>query len=75
MSLLLAQLGSGPAARQLVRRQLENWQDVEADAFIDRNRIKLLMLMAGIPLFSGTEGTINVCEGLDWKRAFALHLW
>ncbi|KAJ9574028.1 hypothetical protein L9F63_008554, partial [Diploptera punctata] len=75
MSLMLAQLGSGPAARQYVQQQLVNWQEVEADSFVHRDRMKLLMLVAGIPLFTGTHDTINVCEGLDWKRAFALHLW
>ncbi|XP_069679986.1 nuclear pore complex protein Nup98-Nup96 isoform X2 [Periplaneta americana] len=74
-SLMLAQLCGGPATKQLVQRQLANWQDVQADKYINRDRIKLLMLTAGIPLLSGTEGTINVCEGFDWKRAFALHLW
>jgi len=75
MSILLAQLGGGPAVKQFVQRQLVGWQDVRADLYISRDRIKLLMLVAGIPLFTGTEGTVNACEGLDWKRAFALHLW
>jgi len=75
MSCLLAQLGGGPAAKQLVQRQLAGWQDVRADLHINRDRIKLLMLVAGIPLFTGSEGTVNACEVLDWKRAFALHLW
>jgi nuclear pore complex protein Nup98-Nup96 len=75
MSSLLAQLGGGPAVKQLVQRQLADWQDVRADSYIIRDRIKLLMLVAGIPLFTGTEGTVNACEGLDWKRAFAVHLW
>lgn len=75
MSSLLAQLGSGPAVKQLVQRQLAGWEDVRADLYISRDRLKLLMLVAGIPLFTGTEGTVNACEGLDWKRAFALQLW
>ncbi|PNF16103.1 Nuclear pore complex protein Nup98-Nup96 [Cryptotermes secundus] len=74
-SLLLAQLSGGPAAKQLIHQQLANWQDVKASCYINRDRIKLLMLVAGIPLFCGTESTVNVCEDLDWKRAFALHLW
>lgn len=71
----MAQLSGGPAAKQLIHKQLANWQDVKADCYINRDRIKLLMLVAGIPLFCGTEGTVNICEDLDWKRAFALHLW
>ncbi|XP_066999571.1 nuclear pore complex protein Nup98-Nup96 [Anabrus simplex] len=74
-ALLLAQVGGGLTVRQFVQQQLKFWQDVEADAYINPERLKFLMLVAGIPLFSSTHGTINVCENLDWKRAFALHLW
>jgi nuclear pore complex protein Nup98-Nup96 len=59
----------------MVHDQLAKWHEVQADSYINRDRIKLLMLVAGIPLFISTPGTVNVCEDLDWKRAFALHLW
>ena len=41
-------------------------------------RLKLYMLMAGL-MWWEPKGNfpygINVCEGLDWKRSLALHLW
>ena len=29
----------------------------------------------GHPVWPGTDLTVNTCQGLDWKRAFGLHLW
>lgn len=75
LSMLLAQISGGPTVRQLLQHQLSSWQDVEADKFIDARRLKIFMLIAGIPLLSSTHGTINIFEKLDWLKAFALHLW
>ncbi|XP_055550074.1 nuclear pore complex protein Nup98-Nup96 [Wyeomyia smithii] len=75
LSMLLAQISGGPTIRQLIQHQLSSWQDVEADSFIDVRRLKLFMLIAGIPLLSSTHGTINIFEQLDWLKSLALHLW
>ena len=39
-------------------------------------RVLIFMLLAGVMVHSweGME-TLNTCSGLDWRRAFALHLW
>ena len=62
----------------------------QADAFINTERIKIYALLAGamvwdisrdtanVPrdeLQSLTRHVVNVCEGLDWKRVLAVHLW
>lgn len=75
LSMLLAQISGGPTVRQLIQHQLSSWQDVEADKFIDPRRLKLFMLIAGIPLISSTHGNINIFEGLSWLKSLALHLW
>ena len=43
----------------------------QVDKFITEDRLKIYALLAGELAWSGIE----VCENLDWKRAFALHLW
>ncbi|XP_001658483.2 nuclear pore complex protein Nup98-Nup96 [Aedes aegypti] len=75
LSMLLAQVSGGPTVRQLVQHQLSSWQDVEADKFIDPRRLKMFMLIAGIPLLSSTHGAINIFEKLGWLKSLALHLW
>lgn len=75
LSMLLAQISGGPTIRQLIQHQLSSWQDVEADSFIDMRRLKLLMLIAGIPLLSSTHGPINIFDQLGWLKALALNLW
>lgn len=75
LALLMAQLRSGMPIKELIKRQLALWQETNVDEYLTINRLKLFMLVAGEPLISSKHGTINVCEGLDWKRAFAIHLW
>lgn len=72
LTLLLAQLSGGPTVRQLIQHQLSSWQDVEADKYISIERLKALMLVAGVPLLSSAHGTINIYDGLDWLKAFAV---
>lgn len=55
--------------------------------FINEERIKIYALLAGIMVWSLSRDTtnlsrdelrahvVNVCEGLDWKRVLAVHLW
>ncbi|GLG96233.1 Nuclear pore complex protein Nup98-Nup96 [Gryllus bimaculatus] len=73
--MLLSQMGGSQCVRQLVHRQLVYWQEVHADSYINKDRLKMLMLVAGLPLFSSSRGSINICENLEWKRCFAMHLW
>lgn len=75
LALLLSQLSSGPTTRQLIQHQLSSWQGVEADKFINPDRLKALMLVAGLPLISSTHGTINIFENIEWLKALAVHIW
>ncbi|XP_025995170.1 nuclear pore complex protein Nup98-Nup96 isoform X2 [Solenopsis invicta] len=75
LALLMAQLRSGAMVKKLIKQQLALWQETDVDENLTIDRLKLFMLVAGEPLISSKHGTINVCEDLDWKRAFAIHLW
>lgn len=56
--------------------QLDSWEKSKADAFIDSRRLQLFLLVAGLAIHETSEGYIvNTCHLLDWKRAFATHLW
>lgn len=73
--MLLAQLGSENSVRCCIQRQLWQWFNSKADLFIDIDHLKLYTLISGQPLFDSNQKIINVCENLDWVRAFALHMW
>jgi nuclear pore complex protein Nup98-Nup96 len=45
------------------------------DAHIDKEYLKIYTLLAGLHIWPSSQGDINVCEELSWKRCFALHLW
>ncbi|XP_003699361.2 nuclear pore complex protein Nup98-96 isoform X2 [Megachile rotundata] len=75
LALLMAQLRSGMPVKALIKHQIALWQDADVDENISVDRLKLYALIAGEPLVSSKHGHINVCEGLDWKRALAAHLW
>lgn len=72
LALLMAQLSSGPTVRQLIQHQLSTWQEVEADRFIKSSRLKVMMLVAGVPLLASANGPINIFENMNWLKAFAV---
>lgn len=72
LSLLLSQLSSGPRVRQLVEDQLAAWHADQADEFIHLQRLKLFMLVAGVPLMSSSVGDINCLEGIEWIKVLAV---
>lgn len=75
-ALLLSQLSGSAAVRKLMCEQLDSWEKSKADAFINPQRLRLFLLVAGLPNYeSSDESFINTCQLLDWKRAFATHLW
>ncbi|XP_076068248.1 nuclear pore complex protein Nup98-96 [Oratosquilla oratoria] len=76
LALLLSQAyGGQEAARMLLEGQLANWAEGGTDAFMSRSRLAIYALLAGLPTHQASNGLVNTCTGLDWKRAFALHLW
>lgn len=77
LALLLATAeGPNSVGGQMVLQQLDRWQELRADAHVDARRLRLLALLAGAPVWHGSDGrSVNVCAGLDWKRSLALHFW
>ncbi|XP_065225044.1 nuclear pore complex protein Nup98-Nup96 isoform X2 [Planococcus citri] len=75
LALLISQIGSSEHTRSLMEQQLKQWHESEADQLIDDGRLKIMALVAGHMLFVSSKHIVNTCENLDWKRAFALHLW
>ncbi|KAJ1527107.1 hypothetical protein ONE63_008642 [Megalurothrips usitatus] len=76
LALLLSQLSGSAAVRKLMCEQLDSWEKSKADAFIDSRRLRLHLLVAGLANYESSEGHfINTCYLLDWKRAFAVHMW
>jgi len=37
--------------------------------------MRVYTVLAGLMVWEAYDCHVNVCEGLDWKRTFALHLW
>jgi len=59
----------------LVSQQLGRWTEVRADQNIDKDRLRLYSLIAGVPVWPATVGAVNTCSELDWVRSLAAHLW
>ncbi|XP_022377491.1 nuclear pore complex protein Nup98-Nup96 isoform X2 [Enhydra lutris kenyoni] len=76
LALLLSQLVGSQSVRELLTMQLVDWQQLQANCFIQDERLRIFALLAGKPVWQLTEHRqINVCSCLDWKRALAVHLW
>nr|XP_033206829.1 nuclear pore complex protein Nup98-Nup96 isoform X2 [Bombus vancouverensis nearcticus] len=73
LALLMAQLCSGMPIKVLTQQQIALWQNAGVDENLSLDRLKLFALVAGEP--PSKHCPINVCEGFDWKRALAVHLW
>ncbi|NXX51457.1 NUP98 protein, partial [Tricholaema leucomelas] len=76
LALLLSQLAGSQPVRDLLTMQLVDWHRLQADAFIQEERLRIFALLAGKPVWQLSERiSINICSQLDWKRCLALHLW
>jgi len=75
LALLISQAGSSLAFKGMLQRQLNLWTENRADAFITQDRLRVFALLAGITVWETTHGKINTCEGMDWIKALAHHLW
>ncbi|XP_052793615.1 nuclear pore complex protein Nup98-Nup96-like [Mya arenaria] len=75
LALLLAQSISNYMPRQMISKQLEEYIELGANNFINETLLKVYSLLAGQLVLTCSGMTVNTCEGLDWKRALALHLW
>uniref|UniRef100_A0A8C0F127 Nuclear pore complex protein Nup98-Nup96 n=1 Tax=Bubo bubo TaxID=30461 RepID=A0A8C0F127_BUBBB len=76
LALLLAQLAGSQPLRDLLTMQLVDWHRLQADCFIQEERLRIFALLAGKPVWHLSERvSVNVCSLLDWKRCMAVHLW
>ncbi|XP_022421541.1 nuclear pore complex protein Nup98-Nup96 isoform X6 [Delphinapterus leucas] len=76
LALLLSQLVGSQSVRELLTMQLADWHQLQADSFIEEERLRIFALLAGKPVWQLSEQKqINVCSQLDWKRSLAIHLW
>uniref|UniRef100_A0A493TZD5 Nuclear pore complex protein Nup98-Nup96 n=1 Tax=Anas platyrhynchos platyrhynchos TaxID=8840 RepID=A0A493TZD5_ANAPP len=76
LALLLSQLAGSQPLRDLLTMQLVDWHRLQADCFIQEERLRIFALLAGKPVWQLSERvSINVCSQLDWKRCMAVHLW
>lgn len=76
LAMLMAQSCMGDETpRQILAQQLSNWAEGGVDAMMSSSRLTLYALLAASPTLQASHTTVNTCQGLDWKRAFALHLW
>ncbi|XP_063241725.1 nuclear pore complex protein Nup98-Nup96 isoform X2 [Bacillus rossius redtenbacheri] len=74
-AMLLSLTGSTPKVNKTVQQCLADWNYVELDYFVNPKRLRMFLLVSGMPIFSSKHGMINVFKNLDWKRTFAVHLW
>lgn len=83
LATLLAQAGGDDDFKMDLHAQLKLWQEQRIDVHVDERVRKVYALLAGIvDVLEGSKGTglercpdFQLAKGLDWKRAFGLHLW
>lgn len=83
LATLISQIGGPELFKQEVQRQLDDWTKYKTNSHIASGYRRLYALLAGITDVSKGESgrgidhapDVRVAEGLDWKRAFGLHLW
>ncbi|XP_053400747.1 nuclear pore complex protein Nup98-Nup96-like [Mercenaria mercenaria] len=75
LALILAQSVSNYIPRQMVSKQLDELIELGVDNFFKETRLKIYSLLAGQLVLPCNNMTVNTCDGMDWKRSLALHLW
>lgn len=84
LATLVAQAGGDDDFREDVFLQLAKWREYRVDAHIGNEYRRVYELLCGnvgrsegIAKGDKVDGAdeLHVAEGLDWKRAFGLHLW
>ena len=82
LAMLISQSPGSDAIRQLAMEQLQLWEQQGTHNFINVLRMKIYALLAGCmawPVVADPSpdgfAKFSTCAGIDWKRAFGLHLW
>ncbi|GJE85205.1 Nup96 domain-containing protein [Phanerochaete sordida] len=83
LATLLAQADGDVEFKEDLKAQLALWREERIDVHIDESVRKVYALLAGVvDVLEGSKGVglercadVHLAKGLDWKRAFGLHLW
>jgi len=75
LALLISQSCGDTNIRHHIRKQLEDWEERNIDKTMPVSRLKIYALLSGLMVWKSQNHLINLCEGIDWRRALALHLW
>jgi nuclear pore complex protein Nup98-Nup96 len=83
LATLISQAAGDFEFREDLRLQLEVWREQRVDVHVDEGVRKVYALLAGVlDVIKGSKATglekckdVDIFEGLDWKRAFGVHLW
>lgn len=57
--------------KELLTVQINDWKKSGTIKYMNKKLVKIYMLLAGMPVC----GQINICDNLEWLRAFAVHVW
>lgn len=71
LSLIISQLSLTNRTKIFLQEQIESWYESMASNHIRDEMKRIYLLLAGTPV----KDDVNVFEGVDWKRAFGMHLW
>ncbi|KAH7923076.1 hypothetical protein BV22DRAFT_1036756 [Leucogyrophana mollusca] len=83
LATLISQASGDFEFREDLKEQLQLWREQRIDVHIDESIRKVYALLAGLlEVVEGSKGSslercsdVDTLKGLDWKRAFGLHLW
>lgn len=72
MALLLSQTSNRKNFRDIVEDQLSSWNASGVDKYITENRLKLIMIIAGVPIMESHCGTISLFEHKNWLQVLSV---
>ncbi|KAL5281480.1 NUP98 family protein [Megaselia abdita] len=75
MALLLSQASNRKNFRDIVEDQLSSWNTSGVDKYITENRLKLIMMIAGVPIMDSHCGTISLFENKNWLQILSIQHW
>eukprot|EP00117_Sycon_ciliatum_P031773 scpid7024/ scgid3908/ Nuclear pore complex protein Nup98-Nup96; Nuclear pore complex protein Nup98; 98 kDa nucleoporin; Nucleoporin Nup98; Nuclear pore complex protein Nup96; 96 kDa nucleoporin; Nucleoporin Nup96 len=77
LSRLISQCVGSSSFRENVAIQLQQWMERKTDRFLSQERLRIYCLLAGLMVWQGSDSSVYACacDGVDWRRAFAVHLW
>ncbi|XP_057667789.1 nuclear pore complex protein Nup98-Nup96 [Diorhabda carinulata] len=71
LSLIISQLSLTNRTKTFLQEQIESWYKSMSSDHISNTMKNIYLLLSGTPV----KDDINIFENIDWKRAFAMHMW